>query len=291
RFRTPHNIVEEIKGLVGQFGAKKITFQDDEILCSKKRFIELCDMIHDAGLNIKMSIRTRIDSVDEEILLKCKDIGLSRISFGIESWNDDTLKKINKKYTVEIIHKSFKAIEKSGFPRISFTNICGFPWEDASHLGNNLKEIGRIPKNIPYFTVAVTPAPYPKTRLYDIYHKQYGFTDWWLDPKMNSQKKPDITEPFFKSFAVAFKALYEEDIYWNYSKKKQKEIITFSWKLFSMFVKRHYSWYESTVIIFLCRLSYVLWKRSPVLEERVFRMLESAWISKLKDRIKFVSKE
>lgn len=291
RFRSAPNVVDEIKGLVSRFGARKITFQDDEILRSKKRFIELCDIIQDSKLDIKMSIRTRIDSIDEEILLKCKDIGLSRISFGIESWNDDTLKKINKKYTVDTIHKSFKTIEKSDFPRISFTNICGFPWEDASHMKNNLKEIKRIPKSIPYFTVAVTPIPYPKTKLYEIYNKQYGFTNWWLDVEKNSPKKAAAAEPFFKNFAIAFKALYMKDSYWNYSKKMQKEIIAFSWKLFSMFIKRHYSWYKGMVIILLCRLSYVLWKISPILEKRVFRIVESAWISKLKDNIKFVVKE
>lgn len=248
-------------------------------------------MIRNSGLDIKMSIRTRIDSIDEEILLKCKDVGLHRISFGIESLNDDTLKKINKKYTVETIHKSFKAIEKSGFPRISFTNLCGFPWENGSHLKKCLKEINRIPASIPYFTVAATPIPYPKTRLYEIYNKQYGFTDWWLDPKRNSPEKADITKPFFKNFAITFKTLYEKDSYWNYSKKTQKAIIAFSWKLFSMFIKRHYGWYESTVIIFLCRLSYVLWKISPILEEKVFHMLESARIAKLKKDIKFVAKE
>ena len=56
-----------------------------------------------------MSIRTRIDSIDKEILLKAKSAGLTRISFGIESWNDDTLKKINKKYTVNSIRENLKS--------------------------------------------------------------------------------------------------------------------------------------------------------------------------------------
>ena len=34
--RSASNVFEEIKGLVNRFGVNKITFQDDEILCSKK---------------------------------------------------------------------------------------------------------------------------------------------------------------------------------------------------------------------------------------------------------------
>ena len=39
RMRSASNVFEEIKGLVNRFGVNKITFQDDEILCSKKDFL------------------------------------------------------------------------------------------------------------------------------------------------------------------------------------------------------------------------------------------------------------
>lgn len=290
RLRTPRNIVDEIKGLVGRFGARRITFQDDEILCSKKRFLELCDLVHDSNLKIKMSIRTRIDSIDEEILLKAKDVGLTRISFGIESWNDETLQKINKKYTVETIHERFKAIERTKFPYISFNNICGFPWEDERHLRSNLEEIGRIPRSIPYFTTVTIPIPYPKTKLYDVYNKQYGFTKWWLDFKKHPLKQPNAIEPFFKNFMLMFSPLYTNDFYWGYPKKLQKDIIAFSWKLFGMFIRRHYSWSDYILIIVLCRLSYLLWRISSLLEQQVFRMLGRARIINLRENIRFINK-
>ena len=291
RMRSAQNVFEEIKGLVNNFGAEKITFQDDEILSSKKRFIELCDLITDSKLKVKLSIRTRIDSIDEEILTRAKEMGLTRISFGIESWNDDTLKKINKKYDVKTIRESFKCIEKSNFPFISFTNIIGFPWETRQHLQDNVNEIAKINSSIPYFTAVVTPIPYPKTKLYELYHKEYGFTKWWLDTKKNFPREDVKNKPFFMHFAIRIPSLYKPDVYWNYSRKKQKLVEQISWKIFDLFIKRHLKNHEYMLVLPLCRVSYFLWKISPKLELAVFdNPLISKKVLNLIDKIMFTSK-
>lgn len=291
RTRTPQNIVDEIKNLVDKFGAKKITFQDDWILSSKKRFIELCDCILDSRLKIKMSMRTRIDSIDKEILLKAKEVGLTRISFGIESWNDETLLKINKRYNVNSIRKGLCAIANENFPFISFNNIVGFPWENETHLNRNLAEIYKIPKSIPYFTIVVTPIPYPKTALYEQYHQKFGFSQWWLDYRKHPAKFIGSRKPFFMLFASGLCPIYNSDIFWNYSKKTKRSLEYFSWKIFSLFLKRHYKFYIAMFILFLCKISHRIWKISPVLETFIFGFLSSnKKILNLKERIVFVSK-
>lgn len=291
RLRSARNVFDEIKSLVDRFGVEKITFQDDEILCSKKRFLELCDIITNSNLKIKMSIRTRIDSIDKEILLKAKKAGLTRMSFGIESWNDETLKKINKKYTVETIHEKFKAIEETRFPYISFNNICGFPWETKGHLRKNLKEISKIPKSISYFSTVATPIPFPKTDLYDLYHKEFDFTGWWLNPKNHPPVFSDKKRPFFIHFVSMMVPLYKPDIFWTYSQKIQKEVDRFSWKIFELFSRRHFRFYEYILIIFLCRASWFFWKLSPNLEYLLFGFLSrNSKILKLKEEIAFISK-
>lgn len=289
RTRSARNIYDEINGLVERFGVEKITFQDDEILCSKKRFLELCELILDVGLKIKMSIRTRIDSIDEDILEKAKLVGLTRISFGIESWNDDTLTKINKKYEVDTIHKKFKVIEKTNFPYVSFNNIIGFPWESTEHLQRNIQEISKIPKGIAYFTTVVTPIPYPKTALYDQYHQQFGFTDWWLNPKNQPQIITD-RKPFFMYFAPGIHPIHTDNNFWNYSKKQRREIMTFKWTVFGLFLRRHFNIFQYMVIILGCRVSYFLWKSSPAAEQFVFWPLCGKRILNLSQRVSFITK-
>src|SRR3989338_5062653 len=105
RFRSAQNIFAEIKLLIDKYGVKKIAFQDDEILINKKRILELYNLLLENKLKIRMSLRSRIDSIDVDLLRKMQEVGFRRISFGIESWNDETLKKINKRFTLKDIKK------------------------------------------------------------------------------------------------------------------------------------------------------------------------------------------
>lgn len=290
RLRSARNVFEEMKSLHHRFGVDKITFQDDEILCSKARFMELADLINDSGLKFKISIRTRVDSIDNDILKSALRAGITRISFGLESWDDDTLKKINKKYTTRIIRENFKLLEDTEFPHISFNNIVGWPWETEKHFRQNVAEIKNIPASIKFYTWIGTPIPYPKTRLYEMYHKEYGFTDWWLDP--DKHKPPAVSHnPFFLNFAGRLHALYIEDRFWKYAPASRKRVIDFSWKVFSIFIRRHYRFQAAAAIIILCRFSYFLWRLDPGFEGALFSRLSRSRILKdLKNEVIFTKK-
>lgn len=290
RLRSAGNVFKEMKELYDRFGADKITFQDDEILCSKKRFLELADLIDNSGLDLKLSIRTRIDSIDEDILKNALRSGMTRVSFGLESWDNDTLKKINKKYTIETIRERFKLLDKVEFPNISFNNIIGWPWETDAHFAKNLSEIRNIPSGIKFFTWIGTPIPYPKTRLYEMYNKEYGFTDWWLDPAKHDGAA-GRGKPFFLNFAGRIQSLYSKDPFWNYSARAQKRITDFSWKAFGIFMRRHYSFAEAAMLIALCRISHSLWRLDAGLEKMMFSGLSrSKVVERLKEKIAFTTK-
>ena len=289
RMRSARNVFEEIQNLVRRFGAQKITFQDDEILCSKERFLELCGLVISSGMQIKMSIRTRIDSIDDNILLKARKAGITRMTFGIESFNDRTLQNINKKYTVKIIQEKFKAIAETKFPFVSFTIICGFHWETKEELWVTLREVAKIPFRIPYFIGTGTPIPYPKTRLYEMYHRQFRFTDWWLDSR-NHAKSTHGYQPFFMDFASAITSLYERDTYWNYTSRMHKDIRSFSWKLFQMFMRRHLSLGVYLVVIILSKTSFILWGMTPALEKKIFGMRVFNRIRMFRNEIVFTTK-
>ena len=294
RLRTAKNVFEEVQSLVNKYGVKIITFQDDEILCNKKRFYEFCDIIRDSGLKLKWSIRTRIDSIDDQTLRKCLDTGMSRISFGIESTNDETLTKVRKGYTVGKVREQFKIIETAKFPYISFNNIIGFPWEREEHLKKSLEEIRNIPKSINFFTVAVTPIPFPRTDLYEEFHKEYGFTDWWLKPEMHPARTTEKfkTKPVFMLFLSQFYAIYAKDKcgYWNYSKETVRIIDEFCWNVFYEFISRHYNFPQYIFIKTATFLSYKLWKISPSLEKAVFSIIPKGFLRNLQEVINFRTK-
>lgn len=271
RGRSPQNVFEEVKHLSEVYGARMFAFQDDEAFIDKKRVIEFSNLVKKSELSLKFSGRLRIDSLDEEMLKAMKSAGFRKLASGIESFNDETLEKINKKYDVATIAKGFKILEKADYPAVYFNNLIGFPWETPDHLKMNLEEISKIPKSILYFNSTNTLIPYPGTELYDRYHKEYGFTGWWLDPKKNSPRSDmDLKDAFFMLFMFDQIPLWNEDIFWNHSPEMKRAIDGFCWRVASMSFRRCLNFPEYKFVSFFSKISHRIWKLSSKLEKIVF---------------------
>jgi len=292
RSRSPQNVFEEIKYLSESFGAKSFAFQDDEAFIDKKRVIELCNMVKKNLPPLKFSGRLRIDNLDSEMLNAMSSAGFTRLAFGIESFNDESLLKMNKKYDVAEISKGFKILEKSDFKVVYFNNLIGFPWETPEHLKKSLIEISEIPKSLVFFNSSSTLIPFPGTELYQKYHKQYGFTNWWLDPKINSPKKnSSAKDAFFMLFMFDQIPLWSSDTFWDHSLEMKKAIHDFCWDVASMSLKRCVSTSGYYFAYRFSKMSYWLWKKSAKLEKVFFYPFVklAKWI-KIDQKVRFINR-
>lgn len=292
RFRSAQNIFDEMKLLVDKYGVKYFAFQDDEALFKKDRTRELCELIISSKLDIKISVRCRISSLDLDTLKLCKKAGFYRINIGMESWNDETLKLVNKCYSVKSIEKGLAVLEEASFTCVSFNNIVGFPWEKREHYEKNLEVIKRIPKSLKYFGSVVNPIPFPTTELYNQYHKQYGFTNWWLDPKRNFPRTGNTwsvgeNKPLFSKLAHVMVILCIPDRFWKYSKEDIEAQETYAWEIFELFALRHLDQFTCKLVIALCKMSHKLWKISADLELTIFKEMPETLVSEIRSILTF----
>lgn len=99
RFRTPENMMGEVKEIYKR-GARDWDFVDDNFTLFPERVKKFCDLMIKSGLNKKMTWRCangiRADRVSLELLKKMKKAGCYMVSFGIESGNEEILKKMKK---------------------------------------------------------------------------------------------------------------------------------------------------------------------------------------------------
>lgn len=100
RLRSADNIVEEMEVLIKNYNAKEIHFYDDTFTVSKKRVFRLCELIIEKRLNVIWRCSSRVDTVTNEMLKTMYTAGCRSISYGIESGDDEILKKMNKGTTV-----------------------------------------------------------------------------------------------------------------------------------------------------------------------------------------------
>lgn len=271
RIRSAENVFEEVEKLAEEYGARHFAFQDDEAFINKERILSFCNLVSQSQYKLSFSARLRIDSLDEKMLINMKNAGFTRLAFGIESFNDESLLKMNKMYTSKDIFDGFEKLERANFRIVHFNNLVGFPWETPEHLEDCIKKISKIPKSIIFFSAVNTLIPFPNTKMYADYHEQYGFTDWWIDKdKVYRPFDPRASKTFFMLFLSMYGPLYYEDIFWKHSKKMKKAIHDFCWKIASMQLKRCLSFWEYFLVFNLSKASYYVWKRSPLLENIVF---------------------
>ncbi|MDA1000688.1 MAG: radical SAM protein, partial [bacterium] len=102
RLFSPQRVIEELKFLKYEKGARGIYFQDSTFTMNRKYIVELFELMIGEGLNdMYWSCNTRTDRVDPDLLALMYESGCRMILYGIESANLESLKIIKKNITPE----------------------------------------------------------------------------------------------------------------------------------------------------------------------------------------------
>src|SRR3989344_5809672 len=114
RFRSPQNVLSEIKNLIANYGVKEIMFYDDTFTLNKNRTSEICDLIIADKLNLSWGCLSRVDRIDEELLKKMKKAGCHLMCYGVESGSEEMLKNIRKNIRLSQVKETISLTKKAG---------------------------------------------------------------------------------------------------------------------------------------------------------------------------------
>ncbi|OIP56746.1 hypothetical protein COW86_03480 [Candidatus Kuenenbacteria bacterium CG22_combo_CG10-13_8_21_14_all_39_9] len=88
--------------LYNDYGVHYFRIDDELFISDQKWFDNFYNKIKDEKLNIMFRISgLRVDSIDDQLLAKLKDMGCVAINYGIESGSQQILDRMNKRVTVE----------------------------------------------------------------------------------------------------------------------------------------------------------------------------------------------
>lgn len=172
---SPENVIKEILYLIDNFGVKEIIFYDDTFTLNRKRVIKICDLLIQKGIKIKWQCETRVNLVDEELLIKMKQAGCYLIAYGIESGSDRVLKILKKGISLEQIKKAVEMTKKAGIQIIGYF-MMGVPGETEEEIKQTVRFSRELPIDFAQFAIATA---YPGTELYQIAKEQNKLTDDW----------------------------------------------------------------------------------------------------------------
>ncbi|MCG2816435.1 MAG: radical SAM protein, partial [Candidatus Aminicenantes bacterium] len=162
RFRSAKNVVDELCECL-ELGIKDFLFYDDTFTVNRGRVLDVCEEILARKLNIRWDMRTRVDTVDEEMLKCLKRAGCMAIHYGVESGNDKILKEIKKGFTLQKVKETFKLTQKTGIETLAYFMI-GLPSEDRNDIQDSFNLAKELKPHYAHFTIF---SPYPGTELYD----------------------------------------------------------------------------------------------------------------------------
>jgi radical SAM superfamily enzyme YgiQ (UPF0313 family) len=167
--RSPEKIAEEIRESVKNQGYKSIFFDDDTFNLGTERISKLCDYLKDIG--IPWSMMGRLDCSPEWLYDKMVDCGCIGMRFGVETFNLDVLKRINKGLERIDFLKTLEHITNH-HPElmIHLTMMKNLPGQSEEiHLEDMriLRELGYSQENHYRSYQLASCAPFPGTQLYE----------------------------------------------------------------------------------------------------------------------------
>jgi len=127
RFRSPDNVISEIKEIIECYNVYHFRFQDDTITINKEWMLKLCKMME--PLNIYWRANARVDHSQKEVLEAMYKAGCDEIDYGIEDISEKVLTINNKKVRVSRIYTAIKNAKEAGL-KIRLFFMIGLPGQE-----------------------------------------------------------------------------------------------------------------------------------------------------------------
>ena len=158
RLRSPKNIMNELR-VLKNLGIKHVHMYADLFTVNRDQVMSLCKLMIEENLGLSWTCNSRVDYVDEEMLQLMGKSGCTYISWGIESANEQILKKAAKGYRLEQAPRALQWAHEAGIRNWGYF-IIGLPGETVETIQQTIKFSKDLPLDIALFHVA---APYPGT--------------------------------------------------------------------------------------------------------------------------------
>jgi anaerobic magnesium-protoporphyrin IX monomethyl ester cyclase len=260
RARSPESVVAEIEYWMKK-GYDTFEFSDDNFTFNMPRAEQICDLIIEKGLKIKMIFGNglRADRVDENLLLKLKKAGCVLIAYGLESADQKGMTLLKKDLSIEKLKESVAITKKLGIPtQVNF--IIGCPGQTFESFKKDLEFSNTLGIDQVRFYNLI---PYPGTEMFE-----------WIQQNGRFIYPPE-------AYLNDFNYWSEEPVFETDEFKREERIKAYRMgqeKVMELFLKRHFG-------PVIGGAGFVMWKQEFV-QKHLMGVATKGWILLKKLRIK-----
>jgi len=231
KYRTPENIVEEIKFIQEKYRINKFNFQDDTFTVKKSRLHKMLKLFEPLGIGFRAHGRSGLDTPED--YLRLAKAGCDTVAWGIESGSQKILDAMNKQTTVKQNEEVIQWAKDAGITTRAFF-IFGFPGEDENTMEETKAFIERanpdqyfVSNFVPYPGTDVwnNPSKYGITKIHTDFEKYYQVDDTGFGSRnieMNNLSNEEFKE-LEKEFRAWINKRPQRGFIQDYEVKMEKE--------------------------------------------------------------------
>ncbi|MDO9542698.1 MAG: radical SAM protein [Kiritimatiellia bacterium] len=217
RRRSVASVITEIEHNIEQYGCESIAFADETFIFEKKWAEAFFNEMLRKGLHRKItwSCSTRVSNMSPELFRRMRATGCYYIFFGLESADNDTLKRIKKGTTVAEIRNAIQWCKQAGIIPVG-AFIIGLEGDSEEHV-HKAVALGR---ELDLFSITFPIAvPFPGTELRSLALRgEYGLkimSDNW---DLYGKQDPGVMES--ADFSLARRKELQQIAYAQFPKQK-----------------------------------------------------------------------
>ena len=110
----------------------------------------------DVDINAEITFEANPDSISDRLLHRLRAEGFNRVSLGIQSDDDEMLKKLGRPHTYAQAVAAYQKIRKAGFKNVSVDLMYGLPGQDLNDWTETLDNVLRLlPEHISCYALKV----------------------------------------------------------------------------------------------------------------------------------------
>lgn len=166
RKNSAEYILKCVNKLVEKYRVREILIYDDFFTISTKQLVKLAILIkrEQKLKRIRFECLSRVDTFNKDIARLLKDIGVYRVSFGIESGSQNTLNYLkNKTLKIEQAENAIKIAKSMGFECVA-SFMIGSPFETKEDIEETFAFINKL--KLDSIQISIT-TPFPGTKLWE----------------------------------------------------------------------------------------------------------------------------
>lgn len=252
RYRTPRNIVDEIKHLRDKYGVNEIFFVDDNLTMSLPRAEQIFDLLIEekVGVAWRAPNGIRIDRLTDPMMEKMARSGGYYLGVGVETGNPDVMRRIKKHLDLNVVKDRVRKLRKRRIAVSGFF-MCGLIDETEEEMEDTL----RFALSIPFDRAQMSNyIPYPGSEDFDtIFHSDdpAEFEKRVMDFQQNETIPPFPSVPLEKSIAFQKRFIkrfyFRPRIFWSmlvhFRLSQLKAILQHPW--IRRWFDRKQTWYDN----------------------------------------------